>query len=39
VVDGLQMASQYEYKDHTADIQIHSWGDSVEVPYNINPKP
>ena len=21
---------QYEYKDHTADIQIHSWGDSVE---------
>ena len=30
VVDGLRMASQYEYKDHTADIQIHSWGDSVE---------
>ena len=21
---------EYEYKDHTADIQIHSWGDSVE---------
>ncbi|ACO68038.1 predicted protein, partial [Micromonas commoda] len=21
---------QYEYKDHTADIQIHSWGDSME---------
>jgi hypothetical protein len=30
VVDGLQQASQYEYKDHTADIQIHSWGATVE---------
>lgn len=30
IVDGLKMASQYEYRDHTADIQIHSWGDSVE---------
>jgi SHS2 domain-containing protein len=30
VFDGTSASPRYEYKDHTADIQIHSWGRSVE---------
>ena len=30
VFDGTSTSPRYEYKDHTADIQIHSWGQNVE---------
>jgi SHS2 domain-containing protein len=30
VFDGTSASPRYEYRDHTADIQIHSWGASVE---------
>ena len=30
IVDGLAPNPRYEYRDHTADIQIHAWGETVE---------
>ena len=30
IFDGTAPDRQYEYRDHTADIQIHSWGATVE---------